>query len=277
MRLSRHPALVMLASITLFVAGGGTLLYGFSTLAYDLPLASTLLPLAAGAALVAASVSLALVTERQLRRDEAERKALVVGSPPAPPSLARKRTKPVRAAAVQPDRVLAQWTLTADEWRAFNEQEAVRKRSGAVEHALVGAAFGAAVPWVFAGHWQYSAIGAVVAGLLAAAWTLVSAARLRTREPRAGGGVVVRRNAVEIDGVTAPLRDDTWSLSGVKLREDLPLPMLELTVKKATHQRNGNRRMDERVVRVPVPRDRVAEAGSVAEQLRRGIPGEDDG
>lgn len=272
MRLSRHPALVMLASVALFVAGAGAVLYGFSTLAYDLPLASTLLPFAAGTALVAASVTLALATERQMRRDEVEQKALGVAPLPTP---MRKRPRPARATAVAPDRVLAQWTLAPGEWRAFHEQEAARKRRGAVEQMLVGAAFGAAVPWIFAGHWQYSAIGAVLIALVAAAWTLASAARLRKRGPQAGGGVVVRRNTVEIDGVTALLRDDTWVLSAVSLREDLPLPVLELSVKKTTHQRNGNRRMDERVVRVPVPRDRVAQAGSVAEQLRRGIPDED--
>jgi len=272
MRLSRYPALVMLASIALFVAGGGTLLFGFSTLAYDLPLAATLVPLAAGTALVAASVGLALATERQLRRDEARQQALVPAAPPPP---VKKRPKPVRA-AIPPDRVLAQWTPSADEWRAFHEQEAARRRRGALKHALLGAAFGAVVPWIFTGHWQYSAIGAVLAAPIAAAWTFASAARLAKREPRAGGGVVVRRNAVEIDGATERLRDDTWWLSGVKLRDDLPLPVLELSVTKTEYERGGSRRTTGQVVRVPVPRDRVAQAGSVAEQLRRGIPSEDD-
>jgi len=273
MRLSRYPALVMLASIALFVAGGGTLLFGFSTLAYDLPLASTLVPLAAGTALVAASVGLALATERQLRRDEAGQQALAASAPPSP---AKRRPKPARAAAVAPDRELARWTPSPDEWRAFHEQEAARRRRGAAEHALLGAAFGAVVPWIFTGHWQYSAIGAVLAAPAAAVWTLMSAARLRKREPQAGGGVVVRRNAVEVDGVTALLRDGTWWLSGVKLRDDLPLPVLELSVKRTEYERGGSRRTAEQVVRVPVPRDRVAQAGSVAEQLRRGIPSEDD-
>ncbi len=272
MRLSRHPGRVMVASIALFVAGGCAVLYGFSTLAYHLPLASTLLPMAAGAALVAASVGLALATERQLRRDEAERKAL---APAPPPSPAAKRPRRDRA-AVPPDRVLAKWTLTADEWHAWSEQEAARKRRGAVENALIAAAAGAVVPWIVLGHWQYSAIGAPALAAIAFAWTLASAARLRTRGPRAGGGVVVRGGAVEIDGATSLLRGDTRALSAATLRDDPPLPILELSVSKTTDERGAGRRATAQMVRIPVPRDHVAQAKSVAEQLRRAIPDEDD-
>jgi hypothetical protein len=268
MRLSRHPTLVFAVCIGLFLAGGAAVLYGFTTLSYHLPLAATLLPMAAGAALVAASVTLALATERQMRRDEKERGAI---SPASPPSATKGRS-PRRMLAGPPDRVLAQWTLSPDEWRAFNEQEASRKRRGAVQPTLLGAAAGAVVPWVVYGHWQYSVMGAPVAAAVVLAATLLSAARLRTRAPRAGGGVVIRRGRVEIDGVATELSGDGRQLSAVRLRDDLPLPTLEIEVKRTADPRSPARRGPGDRLRIPIPRGREADAARVAELLRGAIP-----
>ncbi|HYH82429.1 MAG TPA: hypothetical protein VEX86_21740 [Longimicrobium sp.] len=271
--LTRFPALSVFASIALFVAGGGTVVYGFSTLGYDLPLAATVIPLAIGAGLIACSVMLVVATERQLRRDEAEQKAL---APAAPARRAAKGPRRDPAAIVQADRVLARWTLAPDEWRAFNEVEAEARKRGGMYNTAVGALFGAVAPWVVTGQWRYSAAGALLMAAVVLVWTMMSAARLRKREPRAGGSVVVRRNAVEIDGVTETLRDGTWWLSSAKLRDDLALPVLELSVKKTAYERGGSSRTMEQVVRVPAPRDRAARAAKVAEQLRLGIPDVDD-
>lgn len=270
--LSRYPAAAMFASLIVFVAGGGTVIFGFTTIGYNLPLASTVIPLTIGTVLVAGAISLAVATERQLRRDEAEQRAL------APAATGESPTKRPRRdpAVVQPDRVLAEWTLAPDEWRAFNEAEAEERKRGATYNTVVGALFGTVGPWILTGRWQYSLIGAVLCAAVALIGTHVSARRLRGRVPQAGGGVVIRRNVVEIDGVSEVLRDGTWWLSSAKLRDDLALPLIELSVKKTTYERGGSRRTLEQVVRVPVPHGREAQAANVVEQLRRGMPDEDD-
>ncbi|HEU4556529.1 MAG TPA: hypothetical protein VFS20_01725 [Longimicrobium sp.] len=273
MRLSRHPTFAVLASLALFVAGAGTVLFGFMTLGYHVALSATVISVTIGTVLIAGAVTLAVVTERQLRRDEEEQKAL---APPEPAPRAKKEPRRDPAALTQPDRLLAEWTLEPFEWLAFSEARAdVRKRAAAY-NAVLGAVLGAMMLGVFAERWRYSVIGMLVGAAVAFIGTHVSARRLRTRMPEAGAGVVIRRNTVEIDGQSEVLRDGTWWLSAAKLREDLALPVLELSVKKTTHERGGRRRMMERVVRVPIPRGREAQAAKVAEQLRRGIPDEDD-
>lgn len=271
--LSRYPAAAMFASLIVFVAGGGTVIFGFTTIGYNLPLASTVIPLTIGTVLVAGAISLAVATERQLRRDEAEQKAL---APAATGEAAVKRPRRDPAALTQPDRLLAEWTLEPFEWLAFNEARADVRKRGAAYNAVLGAVLGAMMLGVFAERWRYSVIGMLVGAVVAFIGTHVSARRLRARTPGAGAGVVIRRNTVEIDGQSEVLRDGTWWLSAAKVREDLALPMLELSVKKTTWERGGRRRMMERVVRVPIPRGREAQAADVAQQLRRGIPDEDD-
>ncbi|HEX9936010.1 MAG TPA: hypothetical protein VGB15_02780 [Longimicrobium sp.] len=271
--LGRHPGLAGLASLALFVAGGGTVVFGFTTIGYNLPLASTVIPLTIGTLLVAGAISLAVATERQLRRDEAERGAL---APAATGDPAAKRPRRDPATVVQPDRVLAEWTLAPDEWRAFNEAVAEERKRGATYNTVFGALFGAVAPWILTGRWQYSLIGAVLGAAVGWIGTHLGARRLRGRVPQAGAGVVIRRNAVEIDGVSEVLRDGTWWLSSAKLRDDLALPIIELSVKKTTYERGGSRRTMEQVVRVPIPRGREGQAAGVVEQLRRGMPDEDD-
>lgn len=272
--LSRYPAAAMFSSLILFVAGGGTVIFGFSTLGYNLPLASTVIPLTVGTLLIAGAMTVAVATERQLRQDEEEQKALA----PAKPAERAKKVRRDPAALTQPDRVLAEWTLEPFEWLAFNEARAEVRKRGAAYNAVLGAVIGAMMLGVFAERWPYSAIGAGLGAAVAFIGTYLSARRLRARMPGEGAGVVIRRNTVEIDGQSEVLRDGTWWLSAAKVREDLTLPMLELSVKKTTWERGGRRRMMERVVRVPIPRGREAQAAKVAEQLRRGIPdGDDDG
>ncbi len=271
--LGRHPTFAVFASLALFVAGAGAVLFGFMTLGYNLALSATVIPLTIGTVLIAGAVTLAVATERQLRRDEEEQTAL---APAEPADRGKKAPRRDPAAITQPDRVLAEWTLAPFEWLAFNEARAEVRKRAAAYNAVLGAVLGAMMLGVFAERWRYSVIGMLVGAAVAFIGTHVSARRLRARMPGAGAGVVIRRNTVEIDGHSEVLRDGTWWLSAAKVREDLALPMLELSVKKTTWERGGRRRTLERVVRVPVPRGREAQAAKVAEQLRRGIPGEDD-
>ncbi|HEX8905195.1 MAG TPA: hypothetical protein VF771_10160, partial [Longimicrobiaceae bacterium] len=248
--LVRFAPLAVLLSIALFVVGAGMVMFGFTAMAYDEPLHVTAGFIAAGAATIAGSIGLGIVTERRLRAREQRQIAEWAASP------AGKRAKARRKLMPAPDALLGEWTLAPDEWRAYVEQEADLRRGNAWEPALVGAAFGGVTPYIFTGTWHYSAIGAPTLAAIAFVGALISAARTRKRVPRAGGSVVVRRNAVEIDGDRAVLRDDRWWLSGAKLLADLPFPVLELTVSTVSHQRNGSRRAQSDVVRVPVPRAR---------------------
>jgi hypothetical protein len=97
------------------------------------------------------------------------------------------------------------------------------------------------------------------------------------RDPHAGGAVVVRRNAVEVDGVLRVLRDGEWWISSAKVRDDLPLSILQLTTKCTHRRRNGSRETQEQVVRVPIPRDREADARRIADELTRDEGNGDDG
>ncbi|HET7464249.1 MAG TPA: hypothetical protein VFJ82_23530 [Longimicrobium sp.] len=265
--LTRFPALTVVASIALFVLGGGTLVYAFATLAYDVPAVETAAAFAAGALVLASSITLAVVTERQLRREEAEQARL------APPPAKQPRRPVARA---DPNRVLARWTLAPDEWRAYQEGEALEIRRGAGYNVLVGAVFGVGGGWMATGRWPYAAAAAAGMGLVFWLGTLWMAARMRKRVPGAGGAVVLRPTAVEIDGATSTLRDERWWLSGAKVRDDLPLPVIELSMKRATYERGGSRRTFEQVVRVPVPRARAAQAATLVQELRPGRPDRDD-
>jgi hypothetical protein len=219
--------------------------------------------------MVAASIALTIALERHLRADE--KRALAGQEAAAPPAARKPKRAPLRS-----DAVLGEWTLAPDEWRAFVEQEADRRRRNAWEPALIGAAFGGVMPYIFTGTWRYSLVGVPLVGAIAFALALISAARMRKRVPRAGGTVVVRGNAVEIDGESSLLRDDRWWLSGAKMVTDLPLPVMELTVSTVSYERNGSRRAQSDVLRVPVPRAREADARRICAELRRGVVDVDD-
>jgi hypothetical protein len=179
--------------------------------------------------------------------------------------------RPSAEAAVPPDAVLAEWTLEPYEWLAFYHQEADARRRSAVKYTLVGAVLGAMISGLFTGRSQSIVAGAALLGLAALVATLVSAARMRKRDPHAGGAVVVRRNAVEVDGVLRVLRDGEWWISSAKVRDDLPLSILQLTTKRTHHRRNGSKETVEKVFRVPIPRDREADARRIADELARGV------
>jgi hypothetical protein len=252
--------------------GRGTALFGFTTLGYGLPFASTAIPIAIGALLIAVSIAAARATERQLHADEA--RALAEKDPSAAPM----QSKPLQVPAMPRDAVLGEWTLEPYEWLAFTNQEADRKLRGAFGNALIGAVGGAMATYVVVADRRYTIAGAALVAIAAVVGTFIAARRTRRRAPRAGAAVVVRRNSVEIDGAVEVLRDGEWWLSGAKLRDDLPLPILELTTKRTRYERNGSRRTHEQVVRVPVPRGREADARRIADELRRGVAdgGDDD-
>jgi len=176
-----------------------------------------------------------------------------------------------KSPAVPHDAVLGEWTLEPYEWLAFHHQEADARQRRSVVNALLGAVLGAMVMGLFTGRSQAIVAGAVVLGLAAFVVTLISAARLRKREPRAGGAVVVRHDAVEVDGVLRVLRDEEWWISRARVRDDLPFTIIEVTSKRTRHERNGSRRTQEQVVRVPIPRGREAEAQRIADELGRGV------
>ncbi|HEX6750774.1 MAG TPA: hypothetical protein VF092_26040 [Longimicrobium sp.] len=266
----RVPALVVLFCIALFVAGAGTALFGFFAIGYDEPLRVTAGFITAGAVLMAASIALTVAIERQLRADE---KRALAGQEATAPKVARK---PKKHAPIRADALLGEWTLAPDEWRAFVEQEADRRRRGAWEPALLGAAFGGVVPWIFTGSWRYSLIGAPLIAAIAFAVALVLAARMRKRVPQAGGRVIVRRNAVEIDGDVRQLGSDKGWLTGARMLTDLPLPVMELTVSSVRYERNGSRRAMAGVIRVPVSRAREADARRICDELRSGIVDHDE-
>ena len=180
------------------------------------------------------------------------------------------------APTVPHDAVLGEWTLEPYEWLAFYHQEADARQRSAFKNALLGAVLGAMAMGIFIGRAQPIVAGGVVLGVAAFVGTLISAARLRKRDPLAGGAVVVRRNVVEIDGVLQVLRDEEWWISRARVRDDLSFPIIEVTTKCTRHERNGSQRTLEQVVRVPIPRGREADARRIADELGSGIAHDED-
>jgi membrane associated rhomboid family serine protease len=269
MRLSRHPTLVFVLCVAMFVAGAGTALFGFTSLGYGQTLAESVAIIAAGAGVIAGSVALALATERQMRRDEQVLSA--AGPPIAKGKTAKAPSTPPKT---RPDRVLAEWALKPDEWRAFNAQLSRARMANALQNTLVGALVGAALAWGMTGKWRFAPIGLAIAALIALAGTFLTAQGLKNRPARAGARVILRRHSVEVDGEKTVLCDDAHWLSAAHLREDLPFAVLELDVSRVDARGATPKPA---VVRVPVPRGSVADARGALADLRRGLPADAEG
>ncbi|HEX8905197.1 MAG TPA: hypothetical protein VF771_10170, partial [Longimicrobiaceae bacterium] len=175
------------------------------------------------------------------------------------------------------DVVLAEWTLAPDEWRAYSEQEA-EEISASWATLLLAATGGLAALNLSGGRLNYAAAGAALLGIPGFVATRIAARLRRSRAPRAGGRVVVRRDTVDIDGTREIVRGRVSRLHSVSLRHDRPLPVLEVTTQRDARD-NGKPTTRYYIFRVPIPRGREAEARLVVERLTRGVleAGEDDG
>jgi hypothetical protein len=192
----------------------------------------------------------------------------------APLASPARAVKP-RRVRVPAEQLLAEWSLAPDEWRAFNEGEALEMRRDLLYNTLAAVAFGGVPIKIFGGAWVYAVLAGVLAGGMTLAISLAMIARTRKRVPEKGGGVVVRGNFVDVDGVETELVTGDWYLSSAKVRKDLPLPVIEICTRKTRYER-GSRRTFVDVLRVPVPRGREDEAARVAELLRRGVEVDED-
>jgi hypothetical protein len=269
-RADRFPVLGVVLLLFFYAMGIGGVVAGIIAL-----LNGTMPPAPALAAIGMGGISLALAVTatrgavRQHRRGDAGEPALATRPATA--------VKP-RRVRVPADQLLAEWTLAPDEWRAYNEGEALEMRRDLVHNTLVGLGFGVMVVKIFGGPWLYAVLAGLLIGGMILAGTSVSIARVRKRVPRMGGGVVIRGNFVEIDGVPSRLSDESWYLSGAKLRKDLPLPVIEIRTCRTRYERNGSRRPVADLLRIPVPHGREEEAAQVAELLGRGrLVDENDG
>lgn len=269
-RASRIPILGAVMLLFFYAMGAlGVLMGSITLLNGTMDLAPGLAAIGMGAISLAMAIVMTKGAVRELRRGNGAHTALS-GS-----SVTAVRPRRVRVPAEQ---LLAEWTLAPDEWRAFNQGEALEIRRGVVHNTLVGVGFGVMAIKIFGGPWLYAAIAGLLIGGTILGGTLFSAARTRKRVPRLGGGVVIRGNFVEIDGVRSQLSDENWYISGAKLRTDLPLPVIEIRSCRTRFERNGSRRTVADMLRIPVPHGREEEAAQVAELLGRGrVVDEDDG
>ncbi len=262
-RANRIPALGAVLLLLFYAMGALGLLMGFITLLNGtLELAPGLAAIGMGAISLAMAIVATKGAVRELRRGDRPQTALSGSFATA------VRPRRVRVPAEQ---LLAEWTLAPDEWRAFNQGEALEMRRGLVHNTLVGVGFGVVAIKVFGGPWLYAALAGLLFGGMILGGTLLSIARTRKRVPRMGGGVVIRGNFVEIDGELNQLAGGSWYVSGAKLRKDLPLPVIEIYTRKPRYGHNGSPRTIRGVLRVPVPHGREDEAAHVAELLDRGI------
>ncbi|HEX8244845.1 MAG TPA: hypothetical protein VF541_15160, partial [Longimicrobium sp.] len=169
-----------------------------------------------------------------------------------------------------PDVVLAEWTLAPDEWRAFSELQAKVIRDSISGHWVILPIVGGFVALSISGRLEYAVASAVLLPLAMEVPLRIIAHRRRTRMPRRGGSVVVRRNTVEIDGKTMTVRDHWWWLHDVRLLLDGPLPLMEVASQREWHDKHGKVSIVDKVIYVPVPHGRQLEAARAANQLLRG-------
>lgn len=231
------------------------------------PVGPSIGALITGAAGLFMAISFTVGARRAKRRGWARETA------PAGTSAAALRPRRVPVPA---DQLLAEWVLAPDEWRAFNDAEALEMRRSLRYNTFVGVVFGVVPMKIFGGSWLNAALAGLLLGAIVLAVNLVSIARVRKRVPEKGGGVVIRGNFVDVDGVVTELVSGGWYLSSAKVRKDLPLPVIEICTRKTRHERNGSRRTHEDVLRVPVPRGREEEAAQIAQLLRRGVEVDED-
>ncbi|HEU4556531.1 MAG TPA: hypothetical protein VFS20_01735 [Longimicrobium sp.] len=224
-------------------------------------------------ALITGGAGLFMAISFTIGARRAKRRGWVRETVPAGSSATARRPRRVPVPA---DQLLAEWTLAADEWRAFNECEALEMRRGLLYNTLVGVVLGGVPIKVFGGAWVYAVMAGLLAGAMNLAISLALIARTRRRVPEKGGGVVIRGNSVDVDGVVTELVTSGWHLSSAKLRNDLPLPVIEICTRKTRYERNGSRRTYEDVLRVPVPRGREEEAAQITQLLRRGVEVDED-
>ncbi|HEX6750775.1 MAG TPA: hypothetical protein VF092_26045 [Longimicrobium sp.] len=234
-------------AVAFFVAGVGRALYGFGVIGG---------PRAPGDVTVDDSLGIMMAVF-----------GIVIGSlsinlSPEPPS----REPPRNAGPV-----LAEWTLAPDEWRAYNDHGARFMRSRAGYNTLVAATLAGLLPYLLQVPWKISIASGALLGLIACVWTLVDARRWQTRVPRSGAHVVIRHGAVQVDGATRALNGDGSWLTAARLRDDLPVPELELVRRTAWTVQGKTSTIDHRI-HVPVARGREAEALQVAEALVRKVP-----
>ncbi|HEX8905196.1 MAG TPA: hypothetical protein VF771_10165 [Longimicrobiaceae bacterium] len=156
--------------------------------------------------------------------------------------------------------VLAEWTLAPDEWRAFSELEAANIRGNVVWTTfflgLIGLMLGL-IP--SGGRLDYGAIGAVLLGVPGYVAVRTAAHLRRTRAPRAGARVVVRRDTVEIDGRREVVHSRSRWIHQMGLRRDLPLPVVMVTTRYESTE-NFKPVTRNHVFYIPIPRGRETEA-----------------
>jgi hypothetical protein len=261
MSLGRIPGPAAFLSFVLFAVGAATVLAGFNGLsAGTMPRNAAWIALGVGIGVMVLGVGVAWAAERALRREEKR-------NPPSASSAEdrpnRKRPRPSGPA----DQLLAKWTLSDEEWREYTKADAREKLRDVPQHAVMGLLAGGVGYWVITGGWGLAAASALAVGATVLGANLVWLVMQRNRAPREGAIVIIRRGMVRIDREGTAIADDGNGPWAVRMRDDLPFPVIEVTTTKTEDERLKRPPRAGRVLRVPVPRGHEAEARRVADQL----------
>jgi hypothetical protein len=198
----------------------------------------------------------AVVVERE--HQEAIREA--VGAAPAEPGAPGL---PAAELAVRSHgTVLARWTYTADEWRAYTRAEWKRR---VLEAAVVG------VLLLLVGYCSGRGGGDEGMAMMTAA-TVVAVAIMggmlgrahlaRQANQAAPGEAVITPSAILLNGKYHVLRNETYRFQGVRYDTEAKPPLLEFSISWGTrHGKTGEK------IRVPVPAGRESEAREVVAVL----------
>lgn len=150
--------------------------------------------------------------------------------------------------------MLASWRLSPDEHRRFLDEERRRSRQLVVALVLIGLVLG--VTLGFAEDWL---LGTIMGGsfLFAAGVARFFGSPPRSADGQEGREVRIASHGVQVLGRYVPFRAPMARIRRTELRPGDPAVLI-------IHVGSGNRLSD---IRVPVPRDRLAEAEALAHRL----------
>lgn len=193
---------------------------------------------------------------------EREHQAAMRDAVGAPPMEHGTLAPPPGYALQSGELVLARWTYTADEWRAYTRAEWKRR---VLEAAVVG------VMLLLAGYCAGRGGGdegnammasAGIVAVLIAGGVLGRAHLARKANESAPGEAVITRSAILLNGKYHVLRNETYRFEGVRYDMEAKPPLLEFSVGWRTRQGQTGEK-----IRVPVPAGREAEAREVVARL----------
>lgn len=181
--------------------------------------------------------------------------------------------KSVREQATKPftdkNTLLAHWTYSDEEWKVFTKKEFKAQIRDALLVWLLLVGLGT---WLLAGYRDMGFLAAFITsfsvGALITFIRFIIAYNARKANSSKPGDVIISAKSILINGIYHTLNDELKTLSKLELLKDEAPQILEFTVIWNTRKGQTNEQ-----VRVPVPSDKLSEAGKLVDIFNNDIIG----